>query len=349
MLKKILLPLLVTFFGLFISLIVVEIGIRLMPNKQVSWSDRPKYYYKQSPSETLIDYKYEKKSPNTFRIGVIGDSYTFAPYMQFTDAFPKVLERMLNLNYPLNSNSVSNANTTIKDKVEVINYGVPGYSTSHEIQSVNNAINKDEVDLLLLEITLNDPEIKPYRPEGIKVFDHFGKLQAKGVLATLFKYWKTLAFVVTRIHNQKTVDDYKSYFNDLFNNPKTYNSYTKSINEIIKISKEKNVPLIAVVFPLFGLPLDAKYPFHEIHEKARNPLNSANIPNIDLYDLYAGIPLERMQVIPGEDRHPNEIAHRMAAERIYDWMEEKKFIPEQFFIKDKFYGRTQIIKEKRFP
>ncbi|MCX6115883.1 MAG: SGNH/GDSL hydrolase family protein, partial [Proteobacteria bacterium] len=69
----------------------------------------------------MQDYPHAVLKPaNVFRIAAIGDSFTFAPYMQFTDTFPKKLAQMLSLN-PGNR------------QVEVINYGVPAYSTSHEI------------------------------------------------------------------------------------------------------------------------------------------------------------------------------------------------------------------------
>jgi hypothetical protein len=68
-------------------------------------------------------------------------------------------------------------------------------------------------------------------------------------------------------------------------------------------------------------------------------MQQLGVPVLDLSAMYQGIPLERLQVIPGVDRHPNEIAHRMAAEKIYLWLESQEMIPEQHKIKDKFATR----------
>jgi hypothetical protein len=62
--------------------------------------------------------------------------------------------------------------------------------------------------------------------------------------------------------------------------------------------------------------------------------------------MYKGIPLERLQVIPGVDRHPNEIAHRMAAEKIYLWMEDQKLLPEIAIISEKFATRLGIDQQR---
>jgi len=254
--------------------------------------------------------------------------------MQFTDAFPKVLERMLNLN-------------AVPMRGEVINFGVPGYSTSHEIEEVDKALAMG-ADVVVLQITLNDPELKPYRPTGIREFNRFGAYEASERQRALFHYWHSLKFVVERLHNNKTRDEYTKYFLDLFEKPKSRESFESSVKEISRKTKEANARLVAVVFPLFGLPLDEEYPFTPIHNQVARFLSANDIPNLDLFSLYAGIPLDRLQVIPGGDRHPNEIAHRMAGERIYQWLSENSWIPKDLVIRKRFTGRTQIVKEKPY-
>jgi lysophospholipase L1-like esterase len=324
-------------FGIIVSLIAVEGAVRIIEHKSssadTSWSDRPRYYTRPELSETMQDYPITRPKPsNVFRLAVVGDSYTFAPYMQFTDAFPKILERMLNLN-----------GTT--DRGEVINYGVPAYSTNHEIATVERAI-RDEADAILLQITLNDPEIKPYRPKGITVFDSFGKLKLSGWKAFILNHWRTAHFVVTRIHNEKTRRDYISYFQNLFDSPKNWTHFESSLRTLVTTARKANKPIYAAVFPLFGVPLTDAYPFLPCHQKVGSLLAELSVPAIDLFTLYRGIPLDRLQVIPGVDRHPNEIAHRMAAERLYDWLVDEHWaIPESLRIKMKFADRTRIVDE----
>ena len=334
-LKGALVALVLILFGLACSLGAIELAFRLIHRAPQTWSDRPFAYFKNESSATLQDYNYSSKRPaNVFRIAVIGDSYSFAPYMQFTDAFPKILERMLNLN-------------NISEKVEVINYGVPAYSSSHEIASVKKAL-EEESNLIILQITLNDPELKPYRPTGITEFGRFGEYKPSGLNAFLCKYWRSYAYVRSRLHNTATHREYKKYFFDLFENPRGLRVFKKSLAEMKELSQQAGAPMVGVVFPLFGEPLDESYPFLPLHKLITDFLTELGAPALDLHGLYKGIPLERLQVIPGVDRHPNEIAHRMAAEQLYLWLFDQQLIPAKFKIKELFKERTGIIKMPPF-
>ena len=326
---------LASLFGTIVALGALEIVVRIaMPSKQSqgpSWSDRPVFYFRSPAAPSMQDYPYSPhKEAGAFRVAVVGDSFTFAPYMQFTDTFPNKLEQMLR---------VSGA----PRKVEVLNYGVPAYSTSHEVEVVKNAI-AEGADLIILQITLNDPEVKHHKPSGIteNMQDKFGGMQLTGFVGWLAKYWKTLSFVLTRLHNTKTHRAYIEYFNDLYENPRSWKPFVSSMTELVKTAKTAKVPVVSVVFPLFGLPMDERYPFYPLHKKVDDLMTSLDVPLLDVSDIYKGIPLDHLQVIPGVDRHPNEIAHRMAAERIYLWLEERKLVPEDLIIKEKFATRLGV-------
>jgi len=321
--------------GTLLALTLLEVCVRLfVPQKTGSspaWSERPIFYFRAPGAPTMQGYPYSRqKAEGTYRIAVIGDSFSFAPYMQFTDTFASKLESMLR---------ISGADR----RVEVINYGVPAYSTSHEVGVAKRAISEG-ADLILLQITLNDPEVKHHRPTGIteNMQDRFGPLKLTGATKWLAEHWRTLGFVLTRLHNSGTHRAYVGYFKDLFSNPESWNPFSSSMTELVNLAKDSKTPIVSVVFPLFGIPLDDKYPFYEIHTKVAQLMTSLSVPVLDISQIYRGIPLEHLQVIPGVDRHPNEIAHRMAAEKIYLWLEERRLIPEEFVIKEKFATRLGI-------
>ncbi|MCB0336298.1 MAG: SGNH/GDSL hydrolase family protein, partial [Bdellovibrionales bacterium] len=270
-----------------------------------------------------------------YRIAVIGDSFTFATQMQFEDSFPKVLERMLKLN-------------TNGKAVEVLNFGVPGYSTTHEVGAFRH-IRKYSPDMILLQITLNDPQLKPYVPTGITGQNEFGAVSADG-LNGLSRYWKTWAFIQMRLHNTRTHTRYKTYYHQLFStNSQTYRNFQEALDSLSKKAAKQNIAVAAVVFPLFGLPLNDSYPFEDIHEKIASDLERSKITYLDLLDAYKGIPLERLQLIPGVDFHPNEIGHRIAAERIYEWFHQEKSIPQDLTESERFRDRLNIVPEKNNP
>jgi hypothetical protein len=334
-LKNIIVSISICLIGIASALLALELAVRaLLPAQSgtgLGWDDRPLFYFRAPQMPSMQDFPYQLPKPeSTFRIAAIGDSFTFAPYMQFTDTYVKKLETMLNLR-------------DRSRRTEVINYGVPAYSTSHEVAVTQRALTEG-ADLVLLQITLNDPEVKHHTPQGIRenMEDRFGPLSLSGRLGWLQSHWKTFGFVASRIHNTATHREYVRYFIDLFENPRTWKPFVESMKLLVKNVRDSKKPIVAVVFPLFGLPMDNSYPFHSIHEKVEKLLNELGVPVLDLSPMYKGIPLERLQVIPGVDRHPNEIAHRMAAEKIYLWLEEQKLIPQDSLITEKFATRLGI-------
>jgi hypothetical protein len=332
-LVKILIQVSISLFGIVLACTVIEIGFRLfMPAPRPPAHDRPREYYIHEESRTFQDYPHATVKPEgVFRIAVIGDSFTFAPYMQFDDTFPKRMERYLNLN-------------TNQRKVEVINYGVPAYSTSHEVPVAERAI-KEGADFILFQITLNDPEIKPYTPTQLyRERNKFGELQLEH---PIFKYWTTLAFALKRIHNRGTQHNYKQKFFDLFENEKTWNNFSTSWGKIREIMNTSQVPTAAVLFPLFGYPVSDAYPFWPLHKKVSLLMSTLQIPLLDVSSIYKDLPLDRLQVLPGKDFHPNEIAHRMASERILEWLKQEKKVPEDLFPKRAFPQRIGITLEKQ--
>jgi hypothetical protein len=320
---------LVALAGLILSLLLVEVAFRILQPAKASkrWSDRPYGYFLPSNSTTLQGAAVGPKQPGTFRISVVGDSFTFAPHMQYQDTFAKKLETFLNLNEGA-------------QKVEVLNMGVSGASTATEFVLVRKALERSS-DLVILEITLNDAEPRLLSPaEKAKLYD------APYLSSPILKVWRSLGFVLTRLHNTATVSRYIDYHIRYFKDPETFKRFDDALSSMKAATQAKGVPLVAVVFPLFDFPIDAQYPFSESHEIINRALEAHEIKALDLRGAYKGIPPERLQVIPTVDNHPNEIAHRIAAERLLAFLRTSKVIPTELLPKRIFRARTNL-REKR--
>lgn len=295
------------------------------------WRDRPQYFYLPESAHSLKAF--DPAPPDkagAFRIAVVGDSYSFAPYMQFDDAFPRRLERMLNLN-------------SEGRKVEVRNYGVPGYSTYHESKQVLNAMVDDKSDLVILQITLNDPEVKPLTPRGMQhMINPYRDLDFDNGSHPILSHWHMLRWVMKRIHATLAEQQYEKYYRDLYENKYGLDRFEGSLKRIADMSANGHVPVVAVVFPLFGYPLDENYPFHDIHQYIHGQLEKLGIKYLDLTSAYVGAPAERIVVLPGEDYHPNEIAHRIAAEEIYSWLLTEGVLPPEMAVRAIYNSRTEI-------
>lgn len=334
--KTALLNILLVLASLIFCLGLGEVALRLVPPAPPArWVDRPDFYYAPKGSENFQGNVYPKEKPNgVFRVAVVGDSFTFAPFMQFDDSFVARLERMMNLDRGAR-------------RAEVLNYGVPGFSTRHEVPLVKQAL-QEGADLIILQVTLNDPERKPYHPDGITIQTN---QQGAAVIDTdapdswIARHSRLYRFLFRRVSVYKQGKSYEDYFRDLFADKAAMSEFSGALAQIRDLTKEKNVALAAVVFPLFGSKLDDSYPFHGIHQTIGGLLDALGVPRLDLESAYKGIPAERLQVMPGEDFHPNEIGHRIASEQIYCWLRKSKLIPEEFRAQTLMKQRVRL----RFP
>ena len=98
--------------------------------------------------------------------------------------------------------------------------------------------------------------------------------------------------------------------------------------------REAEVPLVALVFPMLSWDLNrGDYPFRYVHEAIGRELKAHDVASIDLFSLFQGKASVRLEVIPRIDGHPNEIAHRIAADTLFRTLLEQgildaSYIPE---------------------
>ncbi len=311
--------------GLVVSLGALEVLFRAIGAivKPARWNDRPFVYVLPEGSHTLQDADPHPKPDGAFRIAVVGDSFTFAPNMQLKDTFPKQLEQMLNENVEA-------------PQVEVLNRGKSGASTESEVELVKKAL-AEKPDLLVLEITLNDAE-----PHILSKREREALFKPQWLTWRIFSWWKTLGFIATRIHNSQSVSRYVDYHSKFFKDPVTLNRFRSALKRIKVLADEAKVPLVAMVFPLFDFPVNQQYPFHETHSIISAELRALGVSRVDLRRAYRNIPPERLQVIPGEDNHPNEIAHRIAAERLLACLVKEGLLPKAVIPKYLFDERKDL-------
>lgn len=328
--KKISLNIALAVGSLALTALLVEIAFRVVGSRSiVSQSDRPDYFIMPDDAPTLQDMRYSStKPPHTFRIAVVGDSFTYAPKMQYDDAFPKRIERFLNAH-------------AVDERVEVMNLGVPGYSTLNELPEVERAL-KMGADLVLLEITLNDPQRRPLNQEPEEVQRQFGRLKIDYSQHPILNHWTSAAWALTRLHNQRTIQAYIQYHLDLFDNQDSWERFSATVLAMKRACDTAGAKFGTVVFPLFDFPIGRNYPFGPIHIKLSRFLHEHKIPHLDLRRAYSGVPVERLQLIPGSDSHPNEIGHRIAAEAIFPWLFKRKLVPSRFAPSHIFERRDNI-------
>lgn len=117
---------------------------RLIPNKKLKIKYPEFEYVLKINSRGLRDYEYSyEKNKDVFRIIILGDSFAFGQGVELKDTFAKILDDKFR-KYRFSSSP------------EVINTGVPGYSTDDCYKLLTNEAYKYKPDLVIYAFFVND-------------------------------------------------------------------------------------------------------------------------------------------------------------------------------------------------
>jgi len=100
----------------------------------------------------------------------------------------------------------------------------------------------------------------------------------------------------------------------------------KKFDQIADINQRTQLTGGKLVMMIFPLLYDFQnYPFREIHEKITSFCAKENIPMLDLLPYYSKYNARDLWANP-TDQHPNEIAHKITAEKLYDFLVKQKLV-----------------------
>jgi hypothetical protein len=244
----------------------------------------------------------KKKPPGVHRAVFVGDSFTYGAGVLFEDAFPRRVARGLT--------------TDRNEPWEAVVLAIPGIDTEREAAIVREEAFAYEPDLLFVAYVLNDAFGREADEQRRAVAWQEEQKGAQGPP----RWWRRsalLSLVKDRLdattQNRARIRNYRALYQD--DHP-GYRSVLRGMKEIATLAQEHRVPLIVAVFPLFGNPMDRGYPFEAVHQKLASDFRSLPIMYLDLLPFYRGLDWKLLVVEGGADEHPNEIAHRIAAEAL---------------------------------
>lgn len=325
--------------SLLLFFIIAEVVVRILypeiiPSTAYDWSSRHKEYSLE-------------KDPGSFRIVVLGDSYTFGQGVKRDETFPKKLEKLLN-----------SMNGQIK--FEVINLGFCGLNTVGELEILaERGINPItwqpdykyrglayKPDLILLEFTSND-STSGRAMEQIKQFDDkwrtgevvirvnsgtyslpipesIDKLLTKNSRFYLFflsRYNQIVAKLGMREGGDSAILSVLGRYKDDFEG---WVNVKEALTAMSSISRQELVPIALVVYPdMFRLN---DYPFKETHKKVVGVGNALGFHALDLTPYFEGLDANSLKATPF-DGHPNAKAHDIAARAISEFLIKERLVP----------------------
>lgn len=250
----------------------------------------------------------EHKDKNIIRIAFLGDSFTFGEGVKDQDVFTQQIEISLN------------KKSTIK-KYECLNFGVGGYNTEQSLYLLKHIVVNFSPDAVVLCYTLNDvePKLFYYEKESKSIkrkpreaYISEGLSNEMPPASIIYKLrisklaWQTL---YRRNISKRTIQ----YYQSLYTQTQLWNRNQQSLTEFIAFCKKNKIECYIAILPLL-YKLTEKYPFVNLHKKVEKAISNDNII-IEILPDFIGKKDTDLWVYP-TDQHPNEIAHKLIADKI---------------------------------
>jgi lysophospholipase L1-like esterase len=295
----------------FVVLIILsEFGVRLVFWDVTSTADTRGYFSRrwyESIRLNTWDFRETEVDPDrpaeTFRIAVIGDSFTFGQGIEEHDRFSNLLEQQL---------------VAGGDSYEVLNFGRPGAEIIDHVQILKDPVLATSPDFILLQWYTNDFEghDKRGRPQPM-------------TLPSLFVGKSGLLFLLnTLLINLQTefglVGSYEDYLLERFGDPDSEFSVAAQValQEFIEITKREGIPL--------GIVLIARSSNHDsssssdfLVERVLAMCDLHHIHCVDLRSTFAPYAQDRSQLwVNSFDPHLGPAANRMISECLLESFEE---------------------------
>jgi lysophospholipase L1-like esterase len=235
-------------------------------------------------------------APGVVRIAVLGDSFTYGLGVALDEAYPQVLERLIRDARGSNGHA---------RPVDVLNFGVCGYSTADEAQVLEYKALSWHPDLVLVGYTLNDPETDPVQP----LQHHFAELrwwQHSQILRRIALGWN-------RWQQWRLAGgDYFRYLHAPSGDK--WVSVPRAFARMQRLAADRGLPVWVAIFPM-GAASWAEYPYRDLHAQVASAARAAGFGVIDLLAPLSAHEISEVQ-LGGRDPHPTPLGHRVAAAAI---------------------------------
>jgi len=292
--------------GLAVALGLAEAAVRLVAPRERTSGYGPVRTDRRDRrpvnSQGYRDLERARPKPEGVRRAVcIGDSFTWGVSVLFDDAWPQRVERLLARERG--------------ERWEAVNLGEPGLNAVQEASRLASEGFGYGPDVVVVAYVLNDSEDET-AAEARRAADWVDE-QRRGPSVSLLDRSALVRLVRTRVRatleNRRRIDGFRSMYADDYAG---WVAARKALRTMGGLCRERGVPLVVAVFPLFGNPLDERYPFADVHAKVAQAAAEAGAKVVDLLPLYRGLDWRLLVVDGADDEHPNEIAHRIAAQAI---------------------------------
>jgi lysophospholipase L1-like esterase len=250
-----------------------------------------------------------EKPEGVRRVAVLGDSIAFGYWVAEEDTFPRQLESMLNEAWDDGT------------RIEVLNFGVPGYNLDQETEALRSRALPFAPDVVVVAFCLNDLE-------GIFSYE-LGLVQDRAtrrrlLLGRLREGVLSRSYFFAWVEYRLAEADARRRFARA-RNPLAGPLYEQAVGEQKKALLGKFAVLqtvlashgiegVVAAFPVFNGKWE-RYPHLGLHRVIREAAEEAGLRTVDLHDCYTAYAFREVRV---DVVHPSPAGHRVAAHAIRD-------------------------------
>jgi lysophospholipase L1-like esterase len=250
--------------------------------------------------------EYSRRPPKgVFRIAITGDSVTMGQGVDETDAYPKQLESLLNMEAG-------------KAGYEVLNVGLSGANIGFAIQRLQRAVKAYEPHLIVYGFTINDVEGPAYRelksPEvGARLVQRYKRFENSPLylLRTLWPRWVSLRELFS-----PTLGSYGHELRiNYFENPEAWGDFTEMLDRFAALGRERSV-CSHVLIHTHLIKLDAFHPWQRIYDRVAEAALERDLTVTPSFSSFEGRDPAKLRRSVW-DTHPNRTGHELMAQALF--------------------------------
>jgi lysophospholipase L1-like esterase len=263
-----------------------------------------------------------ERTPGRIRILALGDSVTFGLGVAEAETFPRVTEDLLNA-------------TRRKDlsSVEVLNFGMPGFNTVHELAQLRELGFAFHPDVVVLGFLYND--VEPSTAQSARLARTIGLDAASGASAapslgrrvkaginsgdkylkdhSLFFAWLSPRLgIVLRPLGAKGFGQVGEVKDQYADSSPHWTWARTALLEMKRLCDERGIEFVVVIIPAMARFTESSYPIKEYHTAVSDFCRAHSITFLDLLPHFWGLDGSRFWTSLS-DGHPNAQGHRIMA------------------------------------
>ncbi len=239
-----------------------------------------------------------------FRIAAVGDSFVMGEGVLEEEAYPAILEGLLNRDSDGGS-------------FEVLNFGVSGANIHHVVDRLETLALSFHPDLIIYGLTANDIEVAGYKvlhtTEAIvRQRERFARFEHSSsyLLRLLWPRWISFQTGLSPPRGTYMNEVFENYLH----NPEAWKDFVHGFDRFAQIQQERSVRVVVFIHPILAY-LWHFHPFRDVYARVEAAATERGLRVVQGLPAVIGIEAEALWISQANP-HPNPRAHRLFAETL---------------------------------